>query len=353
MSKQSPGKNKKTKNVSSGAKAPKPVIFLFGFLLILAGIFGVLYNPANSEADGESRTVSEEGILSFPPRGEAEFTVEVTEDLYSPESGDSLKLLTFESRGENVRALLRIPADSSFTDSSSADSSPENSSPENSSLANFSLADSSGVPGIVLLPGAGISKEKEQGLAAELSKMGYATLTLDQRNLGAINPEGDLTLFKAGLEPLEYKMVYDALKAADVLSTQPEIDPEKLAIVGESNGGRFAIIACALEPSLRGVVGISTAGYGTGEIDPSQVKDPDAYRFYRSIDPETYLSEIPPSRFVLLHSSNDTVVPHEMALGTFSLAGEPKAMYNLSETTHGYTASMRPYLEEELALIFM
>jgi len=332
LSKQIPGKNKKTNHVSSGAKAPKPVIFLFGFLFILVGIFGVLYNPANSEADGAAWTVSEEGILSFPQRGEAAFTVEVTEDLYTPESADSLKLLTFESRGENVRALLRIPADSS----------PAGSSPANSS----------GVPGIVLLPGAGVSKEKEQGLAAELSKLGYATLTLDQRNFGAINPEGDLELFKAGLEPLEYKMVYDALKATDVLSAQPEIDPEKLAIVGESNGGRFAIIACALEPSLRGVVGISTAGYGTGEIDPSQVKDPDVYSFYRSIDPDTYLPELTPARLVLLHSSNDTVVPHEMALGTFSLAGEPKAMYNVSEARHGYTASMRPHLEEELALIF-
>ena len=337
MSRQIPGKNKKTNNISSGAKAPKPVIFLLGFLFILVGIFGVLYNPANSEADGVVWTVSEEGILSFPQRGEIAFTAEVIEDLYAPESEDSLKLLTFESRGENVRALLRIPADSS----------PAGSFPTNSSPAN-----SSGVPGIVLLPGAGVSKEKEQGLAAELSKLGYATLTLDQRNFGAINPEGDLELFKAGLEPFEYKMVYDALKATDVLSAQPEIDPEKLAIVGESNGGRFAIIACALEPSLRGVLGISTAGYGTGEIDPSQVKDPDVYRFYRSIDPETYLSELSPTRFVLLHSSNDTVIPHEIALGTFSLAGEPKAMYNVSEARHGYTASMRPYLEEELGIIF-
>ncbi|AKB26653.1 alpha/beta superfamily [Methanosarcina sp. MTP4] len=338
MSKQIPGKNKKTNHVSSGAKAPKPVIFLLGFFFILVGIFGVLYNPVNSEATGATWTVSEEGILSFPQRGEAAFTVEVTEDLYAPESEDSLKLLTFESRGENVRALLRIPAGSSPASSSPADSSPAN---------------SSGAPGIVLLPGAGISKEKEQGLAVELSKLGYATLTLDQRNLGAINPEGDLELYKAGLEPLEYKMVYDALKATDVLSGQPEIDPEKLAIVGESNGGRFAIIACALAPSLRGVVGISTAGYGTGEIDPSRVEDPYVYSFYRSIDPDTYLSELPPARFVLLHSFNDTVIPHEMALGTFSFAGEPKAMYNVSEVTHGYTASMHPYLEEELALIFI
>lgn len=328
MSKHSPGKSKKTKNVSAGARAPKTTILLFGFLLILAGIFGVLYNPANSETDEVAWAVSEDGILSFSQRGEAAFTVEVIEDLYAPESEDSLKLLTFESRGDKIRALLRIPAESS----------PVN---------------SSGVPGIVLLPGAGVSKEKEQGLASELSKLGYATLTLDQRNFGAINPGGDFELFKAGLEPLEYKMVYDALKAADVLAAQPEIDPERLAILGESNGGRFAIIACALEPSLRGVVGISTAGYGTGEIGPSLVKEPDAYRFYRSIDPATYLPKLPPARLVLLHSSNDTVIPHEMALGTFALAGNPKAMYNVSETSHGYTASMYPYLEEELALIFI
>ncbi|WP_269848594.1 alpha/beta hydrolase family protein [Methanosarcina horonobensis] len=41
-------------------------------------------------------------------------------------------------------------------------------------------------------------------------------------------------------------MVYDVLKAADVLASQPEIDPERLAVLGESNGGKFAIIACAL-----------------------------------------------------------------------------------------------------------
>jgi hypothetical protein len=37
---------------------------------------------------------------------------------------------------------------------------------------------------------------------------------------------------------------------------------------------------------------------------------------------------------------------------TFALAKEPKAMYNVSEAVHGYTGSMRPYLEKELAIIF-
>jgi len=316
---------KESKKASSGAKTSKPKIFLLGFLLVVVGIFGVLYNPSNSTQEAAPWEVSESGALSFPQRGEPEFTAQEIEDAYAPENPDTLKLLSFESNGDKIQALLRIPA-------------------------NFSS--SLGSPGIVLLPGATVSKEAEQGLAVELSKMGYATLTLDQRNLGGINTEKDLELFEAGLEPVEYLMVYDALKATDVLASQPEIDPKRLAILGESNGGRFAILACALEPSLKGVIGISTSGYGTEEIDPSDVADSEMYRFYRSIDPDTYLSTLPPAKFVQIHSFNDTVIPYDMALKTFAIAKEPKAMYNVTEATHGYTGSMRPYLEKELALFF-
>lgn len=286
------------------------------------GIFGFLYNPSNSIEDTLSWELSEAGLLSFPERGEPVFTIQEIGDAYSPENPDILKLVSFKSGGDKVQALLRVPSNAS-----------------------------SSSPGVILLPGAGVSKESEQGLAVELSKMGYATLTLDQRNQGAINIDGDLELFKAGLEPAEYLMVYDVLKAADFLSSQPEIDPERLAVLGESNGGRFAIIACALDPSLKGVIGISTSGYGTEELDPVKVADSEAYQFYRSVDPDTYLSVLPPSKLVMIHSFNDTVISHELALRTFDLAEKPKAMYNTTEETHGYTGSMNPYLEKELALL--
>lgn len=321
LSRQNSGKKDSKRKASSGTKISKPTIFILGFLLILVGIFGVLYNPSNSTGAAAPWKVSEAGTLSFPDREEPVFTAQEIEDVYAPENSDTLKLLSFESKGEKIQALLRIPANSSSS------------------------------PGLVLLPGAGVSKEAEQGLAVELSSMGYATLTLDQRNLGSINVDKDLELFKAGLEPVEYDMVYDALKASDVLAAQPEINPKKLAILGESNGGRFAILACALNPSLKGVIGISTAGYGTEEIDSSLASDSEAYQFYRSIDPDTYLSTLPPAKFVLIHSSNDPVISHDLALRTYSLAKEPKAMYNVTEAIHGYTASMRPYLEKELALL--
>jgi len=283
-----------------------------------------MYNPSNPGRAATSWEVSESGILSFPPRGNPVFTAQAIEDKYAPEKSDTLKLLSFESKENKIQALLRIPAKST------------------SSLTS---------PGIVLLPGATVSKETEQGLAVELSKMGYATLTIDQRNLGGINVEQDLGLFRAGAEPVEYSMVYDALKAADVLAAQPEIDPKKLAILGESNGGRFAIIACALDPNIKGVIGISTSGYGTEEMNPAAVNDTKTYRFYRSIDPDTYLPNLPPRRFVLIHSLNDPLIPYDTAVKTFAIAKEPKAMYNVSDAVHGYTGSMRPYLQKELATI--
>jgi fermentation-respiration switch protein FrsA (DUF1100 family) len=323
LKRHSSGKNER-RNAYSSIKTPKPKFLLLGFLLILIGIFGILYNPSNSAQASAPWEVSESGVLSFPQREKPVFTTQEIEDKYAPENPDTLRLLSFESKKDKVQALLRTPAN---------------------------LNSSSGSPGIVLLPGATVSKEAEQGLAVELSKMGYSTLTIDQRNLGGINVDKDLELFRTGLEPVEYTMVYDALKAADVLAAQQEIDPKRLAIIGESNGGRFAIIACALEPSLKGVIGISTSGYGTEDVEPAAMANSETYRFYRSIDPDTYLPNLPPEKFVLIHSFNDTVIPHEMALKTFAVAKEPKAMYNVSDTTHGYTASMRPYLEKELALL--
>jgi uncharacterized protein len=324
LSRRNPEKKGSKKNFSSGTKTLKPRFLLLGILLILVGIFGVMYNPSNPGRAATSWEVSESGILSFPPRGNPVFTAQAIEDKYAPEKSDTLKLLSFESKENKIQALLRIPAKST------------------SSLTS---------PGIVLLPGATVSKETEQGLAVELSKMGYATLTIDQRNLGGINVEQDLGLFRAGAEPVEYSMVYDALKAADVLAAQPEIDPKKLAILGESNGGRFAIIACALDPNIKGVIGISTSGYGTEEMNPAAVNDTKTYRFYRSIDPDTYLPNLPPRRFVLIHSLNDPLIPYDTAVKTFAIAKEPKAMYNVSDAVHGYTGSMRPYLQKELATI--
>lgn len=207
-----------------------------------------------------------------------------------------------------------------------------------------------GVPGVVLLPGATVTKEREQGLAEFFSGLGYASIALDQRNLGGVDMQWDLEKFLDGQEPTQHKMVHDALAAAEVLRMQPEIDLSRIVYVGESNGGRFAIIASALDSKARGVVAISTCGYGVEEeIDSLRMGGPDTIKFFRSIDPDTYLSRIPPRRFVMIHSLNDPVIPFDYANRTYEKALEPKDMHTVECATHGCCGEMDPYLEEELA----
>lgn len=285
-----------------------------GIVLILTGIVGILHNMRGSE----DWSVSSEGKLSYDLPEKTDYSIT---NMNTTEDGDILRYLTFASEDSSIPGLIRFP------------------------LSNEK------VPGIVVLPGAGVTKEDQQGLASDLADLGYATITIDQRNQGTIDQEVDLERFEEGKEPVEYSMVYDALLAAEVLRDQKEVDPENIAMLGISNGGRFAIIATALDPEIRGVVGISTSGYQTGTID-KDLTDKNKYVFYRSIDPDTYIAALSPRRVVMFHASNDTIITYSMAKATFELATEPKAMYTVNGTTHGYSPSIKEELEKELIIIF-
>lgn len=284
-----------------------------GVVLIIAGVIGILHNMRTSE----DWSVSNEGKLSYDMPEKIDYSITNSN---TTENSNILKWITFKSTDGIIQGLMRFPPSKGK------------------------------VPGIVVLPGAGVTKEDQQGLASDLADMGYATITIDQRNRGAINPEADLELFEKGNEPVEYSMIYDALMAAKVLRDQNEVDPENIAMLGISNGGRFAIIATALDSEIKGVVGISTSGYQTGSIDKSMV-DEGVYRFYRSIDPETYIASISPRKVIMFHATNDSTIPYDMAEKTFELASEPKSMYTVNGTTHGYSSSTKEELKKELATI--
>jgi fermentation-respiration switch protein FrsA (DUF1100 family) len=205
------------------------------------------------------------------------------------------------------------------------------------------------VPGIVLLPGATVTKESEQGLAKYLASLGFATLTLDQRNLGMIDIQGDLSIFLKGGVPVEYEMANDALLAAEILRSLPEIDPNEIIYAGESNGARFAIIACALDPKASGILAISTCGYDTDSaIASGRQQNAEAIRFYKSIDPDTYLSKIPNRMLVMIHSQNDPIIPLELAEQTYAKASIPKVMHVVLCSKHGYCGEMNSFLKKEL-----
>jgi hypothetical protein len=286
-----------------------------GILLMAAGAIGIMHGSD----DSNQWSVSDDGILSYPEIKEVDYS---SQGISEANDTDIIREVNFESRGSEIAGLIRIPE----------------------SDVN--------VPGVVILPGAGVSKEQQTAVPQLLSSFGYASITIDQRNLGGIDPEGDMALYMNEEEPVEYMMVHDALAAANVLGDQSEVDENSIAMLGLSNGGRFAIIATAIEPEIKGVIGISTSGYDTDSIEVDETVDMNAYQFYRSIDPDNYLGMISSRGFVMLHSINDSTVPYELALRTYDKAEEPKALYPINGSTHGYSPLMAEDIENELDAIF-
>ncbi len=303
--------SKKVKEQTSGKS--RTIAIIIGIFIILVLVYFLI--PQGSQ----EWKVDKDGVLSYPEnRGKVDVKILKTES----GSNYTLETISFPSKDYTVEGLLRIP----FSNKK--------------------------VPAVVLLPGATVPKEGTQGLAEILSKMGYASLGIEQRNRGGVDMEYDYSLFKDDKEPVEHKMVFDALRTVDVLRQDSRIDAQRIAIIGESNGGRFAIIAAAaLDPGIKGVIGISTSGYDT-ESQLVNVRNETIIRFYRSIDPDTYLGFIPPRRFVMMHSVNDNIIPINLAENTFKKAREPKQFYTVTTGTHGYSEGMRAPLENELKLMF-
>ena len=198
------------------------------------------------------------------------------------------------------------------------------------------------MPGIVLLPGAGVSKESELGLAKKISELGTAVLVIDQRGVGETdgyfpNLDEDYSNFLKAKEPMQHLMVYDALRAYDLLYSAPFIDTSRIILAGESLGGRVAVIAAAIDKNINGALVISSAGFGfRGGNDTNK------NAFVKSIDSDHYIAQIAPRKIAMMHNLNDNIIPLSSAAKSFSIAQEPKRFILINDTNcnHGYCDSM-------------
>ncbi|MBI2655653.1 alpha/beta fold hydrolase [Candidatus Woesearchaeota archaeon] len=263
-----------------------------------------------NEPDRIEWLVDKNGYLYYPLEREA---VKFSREDYGIDGNLSIHKIIYQSRNGNIHGLLVLPA--------SAEEA---------------------LPGIVLLPGAGVSKESELGLAKKIALLDAAVLVIDQRGTGEttgqVNSiEQDYLDFADAKEPSQHLMVYDALRAYDLLHSAPFVDPERTIMVGESLGGRIAVIAAAIDRNINGVLVISSAGFDFR--DKGDLKK-DA--FIKSIDSDHYIEQIAPRRVVMIHSINDTIIPISSAANSFSKAQEPKQFILINDTScrHGYCDAM-------------
>ena len=116
-------------------------------------------------------------------------------------------------------------------------------------------------------------------------------------------------------------------------------------MMGESLGGRIALISAAIDKKIRGVIAISSAGFHFNGGNDKQS------RFIKSIDPDNYMESIYPRKIVMMHNTYDKNVPFDSALITFGKAKELKEFILVNDTkcNHGFCGSMLPYINSSLA----
>src|SRR6266850_8542005 len=89
---------------------------------------------------------------------------------------------------------------------------------------------SRGRPGVVLVPGFMSTADAFfPGFAEELNAGGFVSLTMDFRGFG--ESEG------VPGEVIPYLQIYDASNAVSYLQSRPEVNPDKIAVLGVSLGG--------------------------------------------------------------------------------------------------------------------
>lgn len=91
-------------------------------------------------------------------------------------------------------------------------------------------------------------KEKGEPLLAfgyELAKRGFVTLSIGSPNGDAWNPEVPRVEGERVLQPLSY-LAYVAANGYNALASLPEVDPQRVGIVGHSYGGKWAMFGSCL-----------------------------------------------------------------------------------------------------------
>ena len=300
----------------------------FGVIIIVIAVVTMLYfhflnfTPGKTEQKNikaySSWFVDRYGYLNYPLNRSV---IRFHRDNITQAQNSIISKIIYQSKYENIYGLLVLPKSTSVL-----------------------------LPGVVLLPGAGVSKESELPLAEKIAGLGTAVLTIDQRGVGETdgpvsNLDQDYASFIAGNDPFQHLLVYDALRAYDLLRSAPFVDPNNIIIVGESLGGRIAIIAAAIDPNIRGVLAISTSGFGFSGGNDSR-KD----AFINSIDPDHYIGLITPRKLVMMQNLNDKIIDVNSALNSYSKAENPKRFVLVNDTgcNHGYCDSMYPNLVDSL-----
>jgi dienelactone hydrolase len=97
---------------------------------------------------------------------------------------------------------------------------------------------------------AGLGNNPNLDYAQELADRGYVTIAPDYPSFGEHDHDFDRDRYESG----SMKAIYDNMRAIDLLTGLPEVDPQRIACIGHSLGGHNSIFTAVFDPRLKAIV---------------------------------------------------------------------------------------------------
>jgi dipeptidyl aminopeptidase/acylaminoacyl peptidase len=149
------------------------------------------------------------------------------------------------------------------------------------------------------------------------------------------------------------------LAAVDYLLGRPDLDPQRIGILGGSLGAATALRAAARSPHLRAVVAESAFTSLEDEVASSfrAVSGLPAFPFapfsvafaqrqtglrISEVRPIEDIPSIAPRPVFIIHGTDDELIPAEQGLSLYEAAGEPKELWMVEMMGHGSALQIWP-----------
>ncbi|MCS6852736.1 MAG: prolyl oligopeptidase family serine peptidase [Gemmataceae bacterium] len=97
---------------------------------------------------------------------------------------------------------------------------------------------------------AGFGDKHDRAYAVHLAERGYVTLAPDYVNSGDYRVDP----YARGYVSATMKGIWNHMRAVDLLQSLPEVDPERIGVIGHSLGGHNSIFVAVFDPRIKCVV---------------------------------------------------------------------------------------------------
>ena len=203
---------------------------------------------------------------------------------------------------------------------------------------------------LILCHGLGDNRVGMLPQAALLTKHGYGSFLFDFRAHG--ESEGEMVTYG-------YAESDDVLAAVDYLLSRPDVDPQRIGILGGSLGAATAIRAAARSTHLKAVVAESAftsledevassftafSGLPPFPFAPLTV----AFAQWRTglriseVKPIDDIPSIAPRPVLIIHGTDDDTIPAKQGLRLYEAAGEPKELWMVGGMGHESALGLLP-----------